>query len=211
MLNVPKSFTTVSLWIIWHPETSVCILADWMSRTSLHISSDIFLFENVQNKKPKYSLSSGPCVPHGLGLLCWRVEAMFRALWRHQCVSSELCNQGTPFKELCVGIVDACMLSPAMGLWMALGFHTKTWCHDAGCGLYWACAARREARLDLQAGHQLAVHQNANMLTNISCCDLPMVRWCQSLPARRSFERQEVTEILLCSHFINVIQLKSCI
>lgn len=125
----------------------VCVLADWM--TSLHISrsSDIFSYKNVPNKKPKYSLSSGPCTAHGLSPLGRRIEAMFRAVWRHQGVSTELGDQGTPFKELCVGIVDACMLSPTVGPWMAPGFHTKTWCHDAGCGLYWARAVRREGQI----------------------------------------------------------------
>lgn len=40
---------------------------------------------------------------------------MSRALWRHQGVSTEQGDQGTPFKDLCVGIVDACMLSPTVG------------------------------------------------------------------------------------------------
>lgn len=40
---------------------------------------------------------------------------MFRALWRHQGVSTDLGDQGTPFKELRVGIVDACTLSPTVG------------------------------------------------------------------------------------------------
>ena len=52
---------------------------------------------------------------HGLSPFCGKGEGMFRALWRHQGVSTELGDQGTPFKELCVGIVDACMLSPTVG------------------------------------------------------------------------------------------------
>lgn len=63
----------------------------------------------------------------------------------------EASGWGSTFKELRVSIVDACMLSPTLGLWMALGFQTKTWCHDGGRGLYWACAVRREARLDLRS------------------------------------------------------------
>lgn len=81
-------------------------------------------------------------------------------------------NQGTTFKELRVSRVDACMLSPTLGLWMAPGFQTKTWCHDGGCGLYWACAVRREARLDLRSRAPTDVNQKANTLTNISYGDL---------------------------------------
>lgn len=65
------------------------------------------------------------------------------------CIHWAVGTRGLSFKEQCVGIVDACMLSPTAQPWMAPGFHTKTWCHDAGWGLYWACAVRREARLDL--------------------------------------------------------------
>lgn len=63
----------------------------------------------------------------------------------------EASGWGSTFKELRVSIVDACTLSPTLGLWMAPGFRTKTWCHDGGRGLYWACAVRREARLDLRS------------------------------------------------------------
>lgn len=63
----------------------------------------------------------------------------------------EASGRGSTFKELRVSIVDACTLSPTLGLWMAPGFQTKTWCHDGGRGLYWACAVRREARLDLRS------------------------------------------------------------
>lgn len=59
--------------------------------------------------------SLGPGWHMGSAPLGRRIEAMFRALWRHQGVSTELGDQGTPFKELCVGIVDACMLSPTVG------------------------------------------------------------------------------------------------
>lgn len=151
VLNVPKSFATVSLWMTWCPGTPVCVLADGIARTILHISrsSDIFSYKNVPRQKAQ--TLAVLWMAHGLSPLCRRIAAMFRALWRHQGVSTELGDQGTPFKELRVGIVDACMLSPTVGPWMAPGFHTKTWCHDAGCGLYWARAVRRKARLDLRS------------------------------------------------------------
>lgn len=140
--------------MICRPRTSLCYVS-WLNCYNLspYIQDQwyllIFLKKCPQQKAqilPLLWALDGTCAP-----LCRRIEAMFRALWRHQGVSTELGDQGTPFKELCVGIVDACMLSPTVGPWMAPGFHTKTWCHDVGCGPYWACAVRREARLDLRS------------------------------------------------------------
>lgn len=45
-----------------------------------------------------------------------RVQSLVEASGRMQGVGGRVGDQGTTFKELPVGIVDACMLSPPLGL-----------------------------------------------------------------------------------------------
>lgn len=90
----------------------VCQLIGYLELVSVYPGA-VISYKNVPDKNTRSP--PGPWTAHGCSPSCRRMEAMFRALWRHQGVSAELGDQGTPFKELCVGIVDACMLSPMVG------------------------------------------------------------------------------------------------